>query len=390
MTQIGGPFLTDPALTAVLDAIEAGGHRALLVGGVVRNAVLGEPVNDIDLATDARPERVSELAASAGLKPVPTGIDHGTVTVVSNGTGIEVTTFRRDVETDGRHAVVAFSDRIEDDAQRRDFTMNALYATRDGQVLDPVGGLDDLRARRLRFVGNAQARIREDYLRVLRYFRFHAWYGRQVDPAALAACAALADGLDGISKERIGVEMRKLLAAPDPSEALSLMAQAGVLAHVLPGADASAMPDLVGAEAAAGITPSWPRRLALLCTDKTVTALLRLSRDEAKVQARLAEAKAGDWSLNEAGYHLGKTLAVDHTLTRAARGQKLPDGWIARIEHAAQAGLPISADDLMPQLEGASLGRGLRAAEEAWIAGDFALPAPALIDVALLAGKGDA
>lgn len=382
--RISGPFLHDPALLAVLDAIEAGGHRVLLVGGAVRNAALGETVADIDLSTDALPERVSELALAAGLKPVPTGIEHGTVTVVSNGTCFEVTSFRRDVETDGRRAVVAFGTSLDEDARRRDFTMNALYATRDGEVIDPVGGLDDLFARRLRFVGEAQARIREDYLRILRFFRFLAWYGRETDPQALAACAALAAGLENISKERIGAEMRKLLAAPDPSGALALMDEAGVLAHILPGADATGMPALIAAEAGRGA--GWPRRLALLGADDPAAAL-RLSRDEAKVQALLAGALAQDGSLAETAYGLGAPLATDLALIRAARGAVLPEGWPGRIAHAAAARLPIVAADLMPDLQGPALGRGLKAAETLWIAENFTTSAAKLIETALLAGK---
>ena len=176
----------DPALQQVLSALSAEGAQALVVGGAVRNALLGEPISDIDIATSARPAEPARLAKAAGLRTVPTGFDHGTITIIADGRGYEATTFRRDVETDGRHAVVAYSDSIEEDARRRDFTMNALYATADGRVLDPVGGLSDLAARKLRFVGDARARITEDYLRILRFFRFLAWYGREADMQALA------------------------------------------------------------------------------------------------------------------------------------------------------------------------------------------------------------
>ena len=234
-------IMGDPSLRRVLGALAP--HRALVVGGAVRNALLGEPVEDIDIATDARPGQVVDLARAAGLKPVPTGIEHGTVTVVADGRGFEVTTFRRDVETDGRRAVVAFSNRIEDDAARRDFTMNALYAEPSGEVLDPVGGLPDLSARRVRFVGDPDRRIIEDYLRILRFFRFHAHCGRPgaADAEALAACARHAGGLARISRERIGAEMRKLLSAEDPVEAVRLMEESGVLAQVLPGARAGGL-----------------------------------------------------------------------------------------------------------------------------------------------------
>ncbi|MGY9039283.1 MAG: CCA tRNA nucleotidyltransferase, partial [Rhodobacterales bacterium] len=173
-------WLVDPDAQAVCDAVKDGGHVIYFVGGCVRNALLGVADSDVDMSTNALPERVMALAARAGLKAVPTGVEHGTVTVVSGGKGFEVTTFRRDVETDGRRAVVAFSDSIIDDALRRDFTMNALYADAQGRVIDPLESLPDLRARRVRFIEDAAQRIREDYLRTLRYFRFCAWYA---DPA---------------------------------------------------------------------------------------------------------------------------------------------------------------------------------------------------------------
>jgi poly(A) polymerase len=220
--KVSGDWLTRAETQDVLALLAAPGHRALPVGGCVRNALIGAPVADVDIATDALPETVIGLARAAGLKAVPTGIAHGTVTVVAGGLPFEITTFRRDVETFGRHAAIAFSTRIEEDAARRDFTMNALYACADGTVIDPLGGLPDALARRLRFVGSAPDRIREDYLRILRFFRFTAWYGDPAegpDAEGLAACAALADGIDGLSRERIGAEMKKLLSAPDPAPA---------------------------------------------------------------------------------------------------------------------------------------------------------------------------
>ncbi len=384
MTRLPGQILSDPALVAVLDALEAGGFQAYVVGGAVRNALLGLPVEDIDIATNARPEDVIRLAEAAGLRPVPTGLDHGTVTVVAAKRGFEVTTFRRDVETDGRRAVVAFTDDLAEDARRRDFTMNALYAGRDGEIIDLVGGRADLAARHLRFVGSPEQRIREDYLRILRFFRFFAWYGRTIQPEALTACAVLKDGLARIARERIGAEMKKLLAAPDPCPALGLMEQTGVLDLVLPGADLSALSDLIAVED--DLPPSWPRRLALLSVPR-VEELLRLSRDEARTQDALAKALSAGWSLDEAGYRLGAELARDYAPIRAARGGKLPADWRDRVARAARARLPISARDLMPPLSGPALGRGLQAAEQAWIAGGFALPVPVLIDTALRAGR---
>ncbi|MBB1490282.1 CCA tRNA nucleotidyltransferase [Paracoccus sp. MC1854] len=383
----------DPSLGRVLAALAP--HRALVVGGAVRNALLDEPVDDIDIATDARPERVVDLARAAGLKPVPTGIEHGTITVVADGRGFEVTTFRRDVETDGRRAVVAFSDRIEEDAARRDFTMNALYAEASGQVLDPVGGLPDLAARRVRFVGDPDERITEDYLRILRFFRFHARYGRPgaADPEALAACARHAGGLARISRERIGAEMRKLLSAADPLEAVRLMEQAGVLAQVLPGAGSEGLAAMIAVEAGTvcprtpeGISTrkkDWELRLAALAAADAVDAL-RLSRAEARVQEELRS----DLPLAEAAYRLGAGRAEQLAVLRASRNEELRQDWREQIAFAAGQVLPISAADLSDRLSGPALGRGLRAAEAAWIEGGFLMPAPALVDIALLAGEG--
>lgn len=258
------------------------GYQAYFVGGCVRNALIGTPVNDIDIATDALPEKVMQLAEAAGFRAVPTGIDHGTVTVVSKSIPHEITTYRNDVETDGRRAVVAFSTNITDDARRRDFTMNALYADIDGNVLDPLGGLDDLKARRVRFVDDPNDRITEDYLRTLRFFRFHAWYGDPqagMDADALAAIASNLERLDTLSRERVGSEFKKLLTARDPAPAVGAMMQAGVLTRLLPGADNQFLAPLVHLDAA--FPPDPIRRLAAL-GGQDVATRLRLSREDAR------------------------------------------------------------------------------------------------------------
>ena len=372
--RASGDWLTAPGAQAVFAAIEAGGHRALAVGGCVRNALLGAPVNDVDVATDAVPERVTELAEAAGLKAVPTGIAHGTVTVVSDGTGYEVTTFRRDVETDGRHAVVAFSSEVAEDAGRRDFTMNALYAARDGTVVDPLGGLPDLMARRVRFVGDARARVREDYLRVLRFFRFHAWYADPeggIDADALDACARGVEGLGGLSGERIGGEMARLLSAPDPAPAVAAMAACGALARVMPGADPLALAPLVASEGSEA--PDWRRRAASMGGS---TEGWRLSRADARALAvRRAALEAGA-PAHEVAYRHGAEAARDVALIRAGGGVPDLDG----IGAAAEARLPIRAADL--PLEGRALGEALRRAEDAWIASRFALDRDALRGIA--------
>ncbi|MFT4148750.1 MAG: CCA tRNA nucleotidyltransferase [Paracoccaceae bacterium] len=372
--KVAGDWLSAPGFQALCAALEARGFRALAVGGCVRNAILGQPVADVDISTDALPEIVSDIAEKAGFRVVPTGIEHGTVTVLAKGVPYEVTTFRRDVETDGRRAVVAFSTRIEEDAARRDLTMNALYVDAGGDLVDPLDGLPDLLARRVRFVGDADARIREDYLRILRFFRFHAWYadpGGGFDPEGLAACAANSAGTETLSRERIGAEVKKLLSAPDPAPALSTMARAGVLAHVLPGADPRDMAVLVDLEG--DIPPRWLRRLAALgATD--AADRLRLSRAEAADLDRLRNGITGTFAPAALGWMLGEDLGADAVLVRAALMESCPPpGWQGEVTRGAAARLPVTAADLMPALSGPALGRRLKEIEVRWLASDLRL-----------------
>ncbi|HQU69737.1 MAG TPA: CCA tRNA nucleotidyltransferase [Albidovulum sp.] len=370
--RIEGDWIKAPATQAVLAMLTGAGHQGWLVGGCVRDGLLGRAVADIDITTDARPARVVELAEAAGFRVVPTGIDHGTVTLIVGGTPHEVTTFRRDVETDGRRATVAFADGLEEDAARRDFTMNALYADANGEVTDPVGGLADLEARRIRFVGDAETRVREDYLRILRFFRFHASYGDPdagMDAEALAAIAANSDGLDRLSKERIGHEMRRLLAAPDPAPALAAMQATGVLAHVLPGADPRALAPLVHLEPE-GLAPGWLRRLAALGGD---AEWLRLSKAEARELELLRAAIEGGAGPAELAYRHREVIARDAMLIRAASGLVLSPDWQDEIATGAAARFPLSAADLMPGLQGAALGQRLAELEARWIASGFTL-----------------
>ncbi len=374
--RIEDDWIVRPETRAVFDALSAGGHRALFVGGCVRNAILGVPVGDIDIATDAHPETVMTLAHEAGLKPVPTGIDHGTITVVSGGLPHEVTTFRADIETYGRHAQVAFGQSIKADARRRDFTMNALYAECDGHVLDPLGGLPDLRARRVRFIDDPAQRIREDTLRILRFFRFHACYGDPqggLDPDGLAACAAARDSLAALSRERVGAEMRKLLAAPDPAPSVAAMQAAGVLGAILPGADAAALAPLVHLEAETETAPDALRRLAAL-GGEDASERLRLSRAEGRRLARLRDGIESGMSTAEIGYRFGPGEGGDIVLLRAALlGTPLAPDALDDIRRGAAAVCPVRAADLMPEHSGADLGRRLSEIEARWIASGFTL-----------------
>ncbi|MGP3696626.1 CCA tRNA nucleotidyltransferase [Rhodobacter sp. NSM] len=378
--RITGDWLSQPGTQTLCAVLDEAGHRALFVGGCVRNALLGQPVADLDLATDALPERVSALASAAGLKVVPTGIEHGTVTVVADGVPHEVTTFRRDVETFGRHAVVAFSDDVAEDAARRDFTMNALYAEISGTVIDPLGGLPDLIARRVRFVGDPIRRIEEDYLRILRFFRFHAIYGDPaggLDAEGLAACAARVEGIGHLSRERVGAEMRKLLGAADPAPAVAAMERAGVLAPVLPGAESRTLPVLVHLEA--GREPDWLVRLASL-GGEDAAGHLRLSRADAQSLEKLLSAVVEEAPPAERGYRLGARLGAGAVLLRAAlTATAPPEGWEAAVARGADARFPVRAADLMPALCGPALGARLRELEERWIASGFRLDREALL-----------
>ena len=305
------------ALVAALDP--AGDGLCRWVGGAVRDTLLGLPIKDIDMATVLLPDAVLERLKAAQIRAVPTGIAHGTVTAVLPGGPVEITTLRRDVTTDGRHATVAFSIDWHEDASRRDFTINALYADpRTGAIDDYFGGRTDLEARHVRFIGDAQARIREDYLRILRYFRFQARFGGMpADADAEAACAELAQGLKGLSRERIGWELIHLLAHPDPAPGVLRMAELGVLAQVLPEADAAALPALMAAEQREGVAPDPLRRLAAMLPAEppqvdAIAARLRLSGAQRKRLMSAAARETGD--PRALAYRLGITGATDRLL----------------------------------------------------------------------------
>jgi len=377
MPKVNADWMNDPATRRVMRALREAGHQAYFVGGCVRNALLKLPATDIDIATDATPDEVMAAARAAGLRTVPTGVDHGTVTVIADHRPFEVTTFRRDVETDGRRAVVAFARTMAEDAARRDFTINALYADENGEVLDPTGqGLQDLAARRIRFIGNPDDRIREDYLRILRLFRFHAWYGDPVtglDPEAVQAVRRHLDGLARLSRERVGAEMLKLLAAPDPAPSVDAMEEAGVLDRVLPGARAEILARLVPLERNAGLAPDPIVRLAAIGGEDPAHAL-RLSRADARRLRALREAAESSMSPAELGYRLGEDDGKAALVIRCALGgQPLAHRDLARIADGATARFPIRPADLMPALSGPELGARLKELERRWIASGFRL-----------------
>lgn len=379
MTRITADWVSAGPVQQVCRMLTDAGHQAWFVGGCVRNALIGAPVSDIDLSTDAHPDLTATLATAAGLKAVPTGIDHGTVTVVADGQPFEITTFRKDVETDGRRAIVAYADNMADDARRRDFTMNALYADPLGNVADPLGGLVDLLARRVRFIENPDQRIREDYLRILRFFRFHAWYGDPdtgIDADGLAACAANVEGIATLSRERIGQEMVKLLSAPDPAPAVASLAACGGLAQVLPGADAGMLAPLIHIEETAGLEPDPMRRLAVLSDPGTV-AELRLSRKQiaAFEIARSPEGQAGRLGYLHGFDNAMNALAVQATMM----GRTISNAAISAAKDGAGQVFPIKAADVADRFDGPALGRFLKDAKDRWIASGFTLTKDDLI-----------
>lgn len=265
-------WLNDAALQKVLLAVSTVDDPARINGGAVRNAILGEPIADVDISTVLTPDEVEQKLAGAGIRSVATGKDHGTITAVINSQGYEITTLREDMDTDGRRAVVRFGREWKRDAQRRDFTMNALYCDGEGNLFDPLDGHDDIINRRVRFIGDAEQRIREDFLRILRFFRFFAWYGAfRPDRDGLKACTRLKGELSSLSAERVWSELKKLLRAPDPRKALLWMRTSGVLENVLPeggnwGIDL--IHPLVDAEQANGWTPDPMLRLMAMLPDQ--------------------------------------------------------------------------------------------------------------------------
>lgn len=369
MTRLSSAWLTKPHVIQVLDALGVG----YFVGGCVRNALLDGEDTDIDIATPLLPDEVIRRLRFAEIKVVATGLAHGTVTAITEGGTLEITTFRADVSTDGRRATVAFSDNIALDAARRDFTMNAIYADRQGNVIDPLDGLSDLQERRVRFIGCPSARIREDFLRILRFFRFHAWYGGpDVDAEGLAACAELADGLDTLARERVGWEFRKLLSAVDPAPAVASMAVSGVLLRCLPGANAGSLATLVHLEDLLEVPIDWRTRLLALGKSDW-SKELRLSRGEQQHLAAVVQAiELGDAVMT--AYHSGYDVAASAVLISAAGGAEMPPGnWRAELLEAAAAEFPLAAQDLIDAgwEPGPKLGEALREAETTWIGSGF-------------------
>ena len=390
MPHLTADWMQMPATRAVVDALEtarAGSVR--FVGGCVRNTLMGRSVDDIDMATQLVPEAVMQALEKAGIRAIPTGLEHGTITALVDGHPFEITSLRRDVETDGRRAVVAFTEDWNEDAMRRDFRLNALYATPDGTLFDPTGGgLDDARAGRVIFIGDAEARLREDYLRILRFFRFNAWYGAEIDPVGLQACANLAAGLEAIARERIWKELKKLLLAPAPETALEAMNLTDVFAQILPGPVAmDRLHDLRISERLVGCAPDPMLRLMALIersasSIQATSQALRLSNEET---ARLTMWAADNLPevTGMRAVELRATLfwhGVQAVSDRAMlSGQDVRD-ILAAIRAWRRPDFPINGDDALAiGLKGPQIGRALSRVAQDWVASDFSLEREALL-----------
>jgi tRNA nucleotidyltransferase/poly(A) polymerase len=407
-TVIDADWLRDAVLQSVLAALDCDGEEAMIVGGAVRNHLMSHPISDVDIATTAVPEETIARADKAGFKTVPMGIEHGTVMVVAGHHGFEVTTLRHDIETDGRRAKVAFGRDFEADANRRDFTVNALYVRSDGTIFDPVGGLADIETRTIRFIGDAEQRIREDYLRILRFFRFFARYGGgRPDSAGLLACTRLKDGVSGLSAERVWMEMQKLLSAPDPSRALLWMRQSGVLNLVLPESEKwgiDAIHGVIDAEVAFKWDPDALFRLMSIIPGHgdfadIVARRWKVSNAERERLTDWAGTGAIAPQLSDADLakrlYRGKPQAIcDHIRLSIAAGRARAQSEPASLEDVAslvrllrfaenwkRPKFPVTGSDMMAAGfgEGPHMGNVLRELERRWIDNGFKLSRETLL-----------
>ena len=397
-------WLDNDQLQLVLLILSMDGEEARVNGGAVRNAILGEPISDVDISTTLVPKDVIERMEDRGIKVIPTGIDHGTVTVMVEGHHFEVTTLREDIETNGRHAVVEFGRDWKLDAMRRDMTMNALYCDLNGKVYDPLGGYEDLMARRIVFIGDADDRIREDYLRILRFFRFFAWYGTmRPDAEGLKACARLKGEIKNLSVERVWAEVKKLLAAPDPSRALLWMRTAGVLTTVLPETGKWGIDRIHGLmrmekELKWDFDPMLRMMAILPVSAEVATGLskrLKFSSKEAKrllewSQCPLPKANVSEKEFHKLLYRSSPRAMKDTLKLELARiatyDQSGPMAEIKSLFAQAQKWqrpqFPVQGKDLLAQgyEEGAVLGKKLAELEQLWVDNDFTMSRDALLE----------
>lgn len=390
-------WLTAPDTRRVMEALSPGdSDRARFVGGCVRNALMGRAVDDIDIATQLTPDESAAALEAAGIKVAPTGIAHGTVTAVVDGKPFEVTSLRKDVETFGRRAVVAFTTDWREDALRRDFKLNSIYARRDGTLFDPLDGVEDARAGRVIFIGEARDRIAEDHLRILRFYRFNAWYGAGIDPDGQAACAGMAATIRELSAERVWKEFKKLLLAPDPRDAVRAMHEGHVLKEVLPlRLDFKLFAGIINADRGKTREPDALLRLVALAgregdAVESVMGTMKASRAES-VRARAMTAQAGEPRVrpglaadarNRALYALGADAVIARLMLDEAEGLGDADADIAAARDWRRPHFPLKGKDLMVAgfEPGPELGEILARLEADWVESAFTLEKAELLE----------
>tara|TARA_Y100000739_G_C20607740_1_gene466666 strand:+ start:1560 stop:2720 length:1161 start_codon:yes stop_codon:yes gene_type:complete len=346
------------------------------VGGCVRDFLLNLPIKDIDISTTALPNEIISIARENNIKAIKTGIEHGTITLVYKTIQYQITTFRTDIKTDGRKAVVNFSKDIIADASRRDLTINALYADIEGNIIDPLNIIADLNSRKIKFINNPQERIVEDNLRILRFFRFYAWFGKtnnSLDNASLRACVRFKEKLLNLSGERIGTEMKKLLTAPKPIKSLEIMLAEGILEIIMPKADVHLLKSLIKFEREADVSIHWTTRASVM-TDSKLKTKWKLSNSDHKLLSTLQKFKYYNISISKIAYLYGQELAIKYAVIKSViSNESLPKNLDTLVNLGVSAVFPITSQDLIPDYQGKDLGKKLHSLKNIWIDSKFTL-----------------
>lgn len=369
-------WLRNPSAQKLSKLYKSFGYQVLFVGGCVRNTILKMPVTDIDLATDAQPEEIIKIAKENNIRFVPTGLAHGTITLIIDNKNYQITTFRTDFDHDGRYAKVEFTESLLLDASRRDLTINALYCNDVGEVIDPLNGLDDIKKQKIKFIGNPNERIKEDNLRILRFFRFQAIYGNknlEIDSIALEACHNHKSKLAALSKERITSELRKILSAPNPLEVIIKMNETGVLNELFQNVSIDSLEAYLKTEEKFKININWLGRLLSLQVTQEEESL-KLTRCEFKFLKQTKSAIENQIHVLEFSYYNGVENGKIYSILQNFRHNIiLSKNLLNQINSLATKKFPITAKDLMPEIRGKKLGEALRSLEDRWIKSNFTL-----------------
>lgn len=369
-------WLRNPSAQKLSKLYKSFGYQVLFVGGCVRNTILKMPVTDIDLATDAQPEEIIKIAKENNIRFVPTGLAHGTITLIIDNKNYQITTFRTDFDHDGRYAKVEFTESLLLDASRRDLTINALYCNHVGEVIDQLNGLDDIKKQKIKFIGNPNERIKEDNLRILRFFRFQAIYGNknlEIDSIALEACHNHKSKLAALSKERITSELRKILSAPNPLEVIIKMNETGVLNELFQNVSIDSLEAYLKTEEKFKININWLGRLLSLQVTQEEESL-KLTRCEFKFLKQTKSAIENQIHVLEFSYYNGVENGKIYSILQNFRHNIiLSKNLLNQINSLATKKFPITAKDLMPEIRGKKLGEALRSLEDRWIKSNFTL-----------------